>query len=178
MVKSFLSFNFHTSDEMFDNSDDNIIRLRLWCSSLKEKTMRTKFITLALVIGMTGNVVSQQNSMVVVIKNINEATGQIAVALFDNEKDFTKKMLHGKTTVSKAGEVQVVFENVVLGDYAISVMHDANENGEIDSNAFGIPKEGFGFSNDAMGMFGPPSFEKAKFNFTGKSQVVITLKYM
>lgn len=142
--------------------------------------MKTKLATLALalVIGMTGNVFSQQNNMIVVIKNIKEAKGQIAVALFDNEKDFTNKMLTGKTTVSKAGEVQVVFENIAPGNYAISVMHDANENGEIDSNAFGIPKEGFGFSNDAMGMFGPPSFEKAKFSFTGKNQVVITLKYM
>lgn len=140
--------------------------------------MKTKLITLALFIGMTGNVFSQQNNMIVVIKNINEAKGRIAVAIFDNEKDFTNKMLYGKTTESKAGEVQVVFENVAPGEYAISVMHDANENGEIDSNAFGIPKEGFGFSNDAMGMFGPPSFDKAKFSFTGKSQVVITLKYM
>ena len=89
-----------------------------------------------------------------------------------------QSLIKGKTTVTKAGEVQVVFENVAPGDYAISVMHDANENDELDSNAFGIPKEGFGFSNDAMGMFGPPSFEKAKFNFTGKNQVAITLKYM
>ncbi|MBK5277814.1 MAG: DUF2141 domain-containing protein, partial [Bacteroidia bacterium] len=114
----------------------------------------------------------------VVIKNVKEATGRIAVALFDNEKDFTNKSLQGKTTVSKIGEVEVTFENVAPGDYAISVMHDANENDELDSNAFGIPKEGFGFSNDAMGMFGPPSFEKAKFSFVGEMKVSIALKYM
>jgi uncharacterized protein (DUF2141 family) len=140
--------------------------------------MKTKLVTLALVMVMTGNVFSQKNNMIVVIKNINEAKGQIAVALFDSEKNFRSNMLYGKTTTSKAGEVQVVFENVAPGDYAISVMHDANENGEMDSNAFGIPKEGFGFSNDAMGMFGPPSFEKAKFRFTVENKVFITLKYM
>ena len=80
--------------------------------------------------------------------------------------------------MAKSGEVQVSFENISPGDYAISVMHDANENNELDSNAFGIPKEGFGFSNDVMGMFGPPSFEKAKFKFTGDNIISITLKYL
>ncbi len=57
-------------------------------------------------------------------------------------------------------------------------MHDANGNGKLDSNMMGIPKEGFGFSNDATGSFGPPGFDEAKFNLTGKDQVVvITLKY-
>ncbi|MFN0189551.1 MAG: DUF2141 domain-containing protein [Bacteroidia bacterium] len=140
--------------------------------------MKGKLLLLVFILGIAGHVYSQQNNLIVVVKNINEAKGSISVALFNNEKDFTKKMLTGKKTVSKLGEVNVVFENVVPGVYAISVMHDANENGEIDSNAFGIPKEGFGFSNDAMGMFGPPSFEKAKFSFPGKEQVVINLKYM
>ncbi len=137
-----------------------------------------KLVILACILGITSQAFSQQNNLVVVVKNINEAKGNISVALFNNEKDFTDKMLIGKKTVSKRGEVQVVFENMVPGEYAISVMHDANENGKIDSNAFGIPKEGFGFSNDAMGMFGPPTFEKAKFSFSGNQQVVINLKYL
>ena len=137
-----------------------------------------KLILLAFILGITSHGFSQQNNLIVVVKNINEAKGNISVALFNNEKDFTDKMLIGRKTISKLGEVQVVFENVVPGEYAISVMHDANDNGKIDSNAFGIPKEGFGFSNDAMGMFGPPSFEKAKFSFTGKEQLVINLRYM
>lgn len=140
--------------------------------------MKTKLLAVAMFVMITGNVFSQQASMVVVIKNVNETKGLVSVALFNKEDDFMGKSLASKTTVAKNGEVQITFENITSGDYAISVMHDANENDELDSNAFGIPKEGFGFSNDAMGMFGPPSFEKAKFNFTGKTQVVITLKYM
>lgn len=140
--------------------------------------MKTKFLTLALIVLVNGHVFSQQKTLVVVIKNVKEAKGRIAVALFSNEKDFTTKAMQGKTTVAKAGEVQITFENITSGDYAISVMHDANENDELDSNAIGIPKEGFGFSNDAMGMFGPPSFEKAKFNLSGDNKVIITLKYL
>lgn len=140
--------------------------------------MKTKFLTLALIVLVNGHVFSQQNTLVVVVKNVKEAKGRIAIALFNSEKDFTTKAMQGKTTVAKAGEVQITFENITSGDYAISVMHDANENDELDSNAIGIPKEGFGFSNDAMGMFGPPSFEKAKFNLSGDNKVTITLKYL
>lgn len=140
--------------------------------------MKTKFLTLALIVLVNGHVFSQQKTLVVVIKNVKEAKGRIAIALFNSEKDFTTKAMQGKTTVAKAGEVQITFENITSGDYAISVMHDANENDELDSNAIGIPKEGFGFSNDAMGMFGPPSFEKAKFNLSGDIKVTIALKYL
>jgi uncharacterized protein (DUF2141 family) len=140
--------------------------------------MKTKLLVIAMIglIAVTG--FSQKHSMMVVIKNVKEAKGKVSVALFNREDEFMGKSLASQITTAKTGEVQLIFENVSPGDYAISVMHDANENNELDSNAFGIPKEGFGFSNDAMGMFGPPSFEKAKFSFTGENKIAITLKYM
>ena len=59
----------------------------------------------------------------------------------------------------------MVFENIPHGDYALKVFHDENENQKLDTNFIGMPKEKFGFSNDAMGRFGPPSFEQARFRF-------------
>ncbi len=135
-------------------------------------------VTVVLIFSIVASAFSQQHSLTVVIRNVKETKGKIAVALFNSENDFTKKGWKGEITTAIAGEVQVTFNDIPNGEYAISVMHDANENNELDSNAFGIPKEGFGFSNDAMGMFGPPSFEKAKFNFSGQSKVTINLKYM
>jgi len=60
-------------------------------------------------------------------------------------------------------QVMVIFEDVPHGDYALKVFHDENENQKLDTNFVGMPKEKFGFSNDAMGRFGPPSFEQARF---------------
>ena len=88
-----------------------------------------------------------------------------------------KTRWQSKGSKAKVGEVELVFEKVPPGTYAISVFHDANENGKLDSNFAGIPKEGFGFSNNAMGMFGPPSFGEAKFAFEGEKKIEITLKY-
>jgi uncharacterized protein (DUF2141 family) len=48
------------------------------------------------------------------------------------------------------------------GDYALSVFHDVNGNGELDTNQVGMPIEPYGFSNDAAGNYGPPSFEQSR----------------
>ena len=47
------------------------------------------------------------------------------------------------------------------GHYAIAVFHDKNGNQELDQNLVGMPSEPYGFSNNARGSFGPPSFEAA-----------------
>ena len=55
------------------------------------------------------------------------------------------------------------FEDVAPGEYAIAVFHDENGNDDLDRNVFGIPSEGTGASNDAHNMFGPPSYDDARF---------------
>jgi uncharacterized protein (DUF2141 family) len=133
-------------------------------------------LTLAiLVLAMNG----MAQSLSITIKNIKEPKGSIRVGLFNDEDKFLKDPFDGKVVDVKGTEVTVVFENLKPGDYAISVIHDENANGELDSNVMGIPKEGFGFGNDAMGMFGPPSFDKAKITLTDKPQTqVIKMKYL
>lgn len=63
--------------------------------------------------------------------------------------------------------VEALFDIVPDGEYAVKVFHDLNDNGRMDTNLFGIPKEPYGFSNNAMGTLGPPSFEEAKFLVRG-----------
>jgi uncharacterized protein (DUF2141 family) len=116
-------------------------------------------------------------TMEVVIKNVNDAEGNIMVGLFSNEADFLKKRFASKKIKAIKGEVHFVFENIPAGTYAVSAFHDANLNGILDKNMIGIPTEGFGFSNDAMGMFGPPDFEKASFDWKGEQKVSLSLRY-
>ena len=121
---------------------------------------------------------AQNSNLVVTVKNIKSGKGKIGVAVFNAEEGFMNKHWKDVMVAAKTGEVRVVFENIPAGIYAISIMHDENENGELDKNLMGMPTEGFGFSNDAMGMFGPPSFEKAKFSHSGQQSISVTLKYM
>lgn len=120
-----------------------------------------------------------QSSLEVTVKNIKETKGTIRVGLFATENDFLKNAVDGKIVKASGTEVTVIFENLKPGEYGISVIHDENENGKLDSNIIGIPKEGFAFGNNAMGTFGPPDFEKARVIIVDKPlKQVITLHYM
>lgn len=89
-----------------------------------------------------------------------------------------KEATYGKAVPVVAGSARVVFEDLEPGEYGISVIHDRNSNGKLDRNIMGIPKEGFGFGNDAMGVLDPPSFDKAKLLIgKGEQEHVIRMRY-
>ena len=62
------------------------------------------------------------------------------------------------------------------GEYAIAFFIDANGNKKLDKNFLGIPKEQYGFSNNAMGTLSAPTFEQAKFKVAGNTVQNIKLK--
>lgn len=82
------------------------------------------------------------------------------------------------TRTVPATQSHVVFEGVAPGDYAVSLIHDENGNGKLDT-LLGIPREGFGFSRNPPIRFGPPSFASARFA-VGTDPVTqgIKLKYL
>ena len=65
-------------------------------------------------------------------------------------------------SVDANGAVVLVFE-VPAGEYAIASFWDENDNGELDTRLFGIPKERVGMSNNAKGRMGPAKWKDAKF---------------
>lgn len=127
----------------------------------------------------SGAAIAQQQ-LVVKITNINHGkSGKLHVALFNNEETFLKKAFKVIVVDVENTEAEVMFENVPTGQYAISIIHDENQNKKLDSNVVGIPKEGFGFSQDAMGMFGPPAFDKASITVDQTEvKTAIKLRYM
>lgn len=114
----------------------------------------------------TSDIVAQ-GKLELTIKNIKEVKGTIRVALFNTEKDFLEQAIESKVVKVSGSEAQVVFDKLKPGEYAISVIHDVNENQELDKGFMGIPKEPYGFSNDARGKFGPPSYDESKLVVSG-----------
>lgn len=53
------------------------------------------------------------------------------------------------------------------GTYAIAFAHDENDNGRVDQGLFGIPLEGYGFSNDAHPVLSAPAFTACRFAYAG-----------
>ncbi|MEE3327717.1 MAG: DUF2141 domain-containing protein [Myxococcota bacterium] len=98
------------------------------------------------------------------LKGVEKGKGTLRVVLFQSEADFKSDRPYAQDqTPAKLGEVTVIFKNVPPGRYSISSYQDVNDNGKIDTNFVGVPKEPYGFSNNAMGRFGPPSFDQMAF---------------
>jgi len=57
-----------------------------------------------------------------------------------------------------------VFDGLQPGRYAVAIIHDENSNKRLDTNFMGIPKEGYGVSNNIVNMFGPPGFDESSFS--------------
>jgi len=115
-----------------------------------------KLILTGFVILFISSYSFSQLNLDIEITGIKNDEGKIMLQLFDG-KEVTVNQAVGDI---KDNKCSVSFKNLKPGKYAIRYFHDENENGNLDTNTFGIPKEGYGFSNNAKGTFGPPPFEK------------------
>lgn len=103
-----------------------------------------------------------------IILNISEAKsdkGKIVASLWDSEDaylDLEARIMRGTQEIRK-GVAVLRLEGVTAGTYSIALYHDENGNNEMDTNFIGIPKEGWAFSNNAKGKFGPPKFAQTSF---------------
>ena len=142
------------------------------------KSFRFLLVTVGSVLLINTFSFSQNQDIKIVIEGVKDAKGTIWVALFNSEEQFMKERFRSLKLTPQQGQVIGVFEDIPAGNYAITVMHDANNNKELDKNAIGIPQEGFGFSNNAMGRFGPPDYKKVVFEFPKQKEIAIKLRYM
>jgi len=135
-------------------------------------------ILLGAIVTFQSQLLFAQASLEVTVTNIREVKGSIRASVFNDKSNFLKKEYQGRVAKVSGDSMTILFDNLPAGDYALSVIHDENENGELDSNFMGIPKEGFGFGNNALGRFGPPDFEKTLVKVTNASlKQSIALKY-
>ena len=122
-------------------------------------------------------------TVTVEVRNI-ETNGEMHLAIYNDANVFEND--NGEKGGAAKGIVDGVIEEVGTGTatyhfelpdgtYAIGIFVDANYNNEMDRNFFGVPKEQYGFSNDAKGSFGPPSFKDASFTVSGDMKLTINL---
>jgi uncharacterized protein (DUF2141 family) len=120
---------------------------------------------------------AEQKTIKVHVYGVQPASGTLEISLFNSTENFMKEpYLQESLPVSEEGLVEVEFANLTDGEYAVVVVHDANDNGALDRGFLGIGGEGYGFSNAAMPWFGWPGFEDASFTVEGPETIVeITL---
>lgn len=116
------------------------------------------------------------------ILDIRNSAGTVACALFESPAGFPAEFLHSATNVMiikiRKAQARCDFMDIPPGTYAMVVIHDENMNGKLDTNALGIPREGYGFSKDAKKFLGTPSFSAASFKYDGRNvDLMMKLRY-
>ena len=102
------------------------------------------------------------NTITVTINNAKSDNGTILVTLHTADTFMKQEGIQSAEGKIKDGKSEIVLENVQPGEYAIMVLHDANDNRKMDFESSGMPKESYGMSNNVMS-YGPPQYSDAKF---------------
>jgi uncharacterized protein (DUF2141 family) len=126
-------------------------------------------------------------SLTITIDGLRRSGGTVLVGLYDSRASFDRAIelagefgfLNDPNRVAGAAlrandmlRGGVTFRNLPPGRYAVILFHDENGNGRLDKNFWGVPTEPYGFSNNAQGLLGPPSFKEAALSLDGGDQAI------
>jgi uncharacterized protein (DUF2141 family) len=125
---------------------------------------------------------SQSGCITVHIKGLKNPDGLIGVALYTTKNGFPDKPERAfATRIHKPGSTpnEATFDKIPYGTYAVSVLHDENGNGRMDKSFIGIPKEGFGVSNNPKIRRSPPSYNEALFTLNASQmELTVSMNYL
>jgi len=128
----------------------------------------------------------------VTIKGIRSNNGAVMVGVYSDPQGYADavsnsskvgqlndpRRLVGVSLRANAGDETMIFAGLPPGSYAVIAFHDENDNGRLDENGWGVPLEGYGFSNGAMPFLSAPSFADAAVPISGNQGAIsIMLAY-
>jgi uncharacterized protein (DUF2141 family) len=123
--------------------------------------------------------IAQSANLTVNITSVKSDKGKMMFALFDKADGFPgtqQKAFQLKDAKATKGTTTVTFTNLPAGTYALAVFHDENGDGKLNTNVMGIPKEPYGFSNNARSTFSAPSFKDASFRHEKLQTITLFVK--
>ncbi|NRB52627.1 MAG: DUF2141 domain-containing protein [Saprospiraceae bacterium] len=105
--------------------------------------------------------------------------GTILIAVYGSEADFDNNenaVAQGKVVVNKIGSYQTTLTDIPSGKYVIALFQDVNDNGKLDSNFLGIPKEPYAFSRSPKVKWRAPKYEEVVFDLQSSQDMKLVLK--
>jgi uncharacterized protein (DUF2141 family) len=148
------------------------------------RKLRVGMLLLAVVGNLAWSLSAKANfngKLTLEIDGLKNKEGQVCVSIFASSEGFPSDRDRGfqkQCTKITDTPLLITFENLKAGSYAVAVFHDQNNDRILNSNVFGIPKEGFGFSRNPEIRTGAPKFSEAAFLVAGpNTNIQIQLKY-
>ena len=115
-------------------------------------------------------------TLTIEVASFENTKGVLRVCVTDQKDDFLKSCAFSKIVTVEDDTVSLKIENIEKGNYAVSVYHDENNSGILETGGvFGIPLEPYGFSNNPNMTFGP-SYKRSVFKMASDKNISIKLK--
>lgn len=116
------------------------------------------------------------------VTNLRNNNGFVLISLYKDGSgypDDAARAVRNEKVAIYNNRAVIIFPELSSGSYGIAILHDENNDQKMNKNALGLPKEGYGFSNNVMGAFGPPSWKRASFRYNAgeKKEVSIRARY-
>ncbi len=135
--------------------------------------MRLKTLTLAVVsivgLSLAAAEAQQGNTISVAVSGLRNNTGEVRCGLYNSATTFPKdgQQFQGAIAPIANQQATCTFTNVPPGTYAVALFHAKKGETKLKTGFFGQPEQGYGFSRNATGTMGPPSFNAAAYSYAG-----------
>ena len=130
-------------------------------------------LTLILLVNLFVPTLANNPTLKVQVLGLKNDNGKVMIQLMDQHKKTVKQAILS----IKNQKAEWILNDIAGGRYAVRLFHDENNNQKMDTNFMGIPKEGYAFSNNAKGTFGPPAHEKTLFDCQADKAIDIQVVY-
>lgn len=107
----------------------------------------------------------------IVLTKVEQKKGSLFVAIYDSSESMKKNKPVASFKVETIGETVTVAVILPIGEYYVSAYQDINNNGKLDTNLIGIPKEPVGIANYS-GSGIPGGFDKHKVLINTPNQII------
>ncbi|MCX7549562.1 DUF2141 domain-containing protein [Xanthomarina sp. F2636L] len=144
---------------------------------------KTIFLGFLLMVTILENINSDTYFLTAEVDDLNNSEGTVIFALYNKNGTIPDENFKNYYKI-KSGDIidktaKVTFNHLNPGIYAITILHDENNNGKIDKKfMLPLPDEGVGFSNYTdFGLNNRPNFKKASFNLNKDTTIVVKTIY-
>jgi uncharacterized protein (DUF2141 family) len=117
-------------------------------------------------------------TLTVKVERVKTNLGPVFCDLFNAAEGFPgpSPIVGGTVRLEATAEPVCSWKDLPAGEYAVSVIQDENDNGTLDTSAFGAPVEGYGASNNVLPATSAPRWSDSRVSLDGASPMTLTVR--
>lgn len=113
---------------------------------------------------VNNSAVGNDTDVSILVIGAANSSGTVRIAVYDSIVSFNepaKAIIKASVSIIDAQATWSIEKSQLPEKFAIATFHDENDDGQLNRNRLGIPTERYGFSRNARGVTGPPSYDQA-----------------